>query len=562
MKDIILLQQTADTVTLYANCVKKGYTTICYFQDPESICTIQSEDPVITLRDLDSGDYYIYAENKEQHETGHTSFTVSALPKKTLFQNIALSNHVTIDNTILASLSAENYILDLYKKLIQENTVTEEALLAFIEFYNAQQETLNTNDPEFIIENQTITVRTKIPYRFIPYVYHIDTDSWQILREQADNNTEVFSFYGKPALLYRICVLSDFSVVRDYFLYQPSETLSETILERQIQTKKNRAEKLAEQILQINLEEIADDENGQKTVASLLQFAPDHVIFRKPEINIEDMELSCHIPDYSCIELLDKPIFLCILELEETFAKVFRPHRYKINEQDFIIPPFFLSMNPDTEYVLYLSDESGKILTEPILISLNPEYPTELYTVSYYRTIYDTYIRKLNSVFKEYGKEQWNQVAKLLEQYLLQNDYRFSIPEFLCKQLIRLNPDRERIDRMLELVILCQLRYYANIDQSFISHQVYSKEFKSHVFPEAEHPYIVRTIRFNDGEITYDYFLTGEESLSIRMDKDAYLLLQCIDPDTWTVSAPAFYNNRVRSGAPYFYFPKLEVEVI
>ena len=562
MKDIILLQQTADTVTLYANCIKKGYATICYFQDPESIYTIQSEDPVITLHDLDSGDYYIYAKNKEQHEIGHTSFTVSALSKKTLFQNIALNNHITIDNAILASLSAENYIPDLYKKLIQENTVTEEALLTFIEFYNAQQETLNTNDPEFIIENQTITVRTKIPYRFIPYVYHIDTDSWQILREQVDNNTEVFSFYGKPALLYRICVLSDFSVVRDYFLYQPSETLSETILERQIQAKKNRAEKLAEQILQINLEEIADDENGQKTVASLLQFAPDHVIFRKPEINIEDMELSCHVPDYSCIELLDKPIFLCVLELEETFAKVFRPHRYKIDEQDFIVPPSFLSMNPDTEYVLYLSDESGKILTEPILISVNPEYPTELYTVSYYRTVYDTYVRKLNSVFKEYGKEQWNQIAKLLEQYLLQNDYEFSISEFLCKQLIRLNPDRERIDRMLELIILCQLRYYTNIDQSFISHQVYSKEFKSHVFPEAERPYIVRATRFNDGEITYDYFLTGEESLSIRMDKDAYLLLQCIDPDTWTVSAPAFYNNRVRFGAPYFYFPKLEVEVI
>ena len=193
---------------------------------------------------------------------------------------------------------------------------------------------------------------------------------------------------------------------------------------------------------------------------------------------------------------------------------------------------------------------------------MNPDFAADTYTDAYLRTVYDTYVRKLNSVFKEYDRNSWNTISQLLEQYLLIREEEERPYSFLLKRILRLDKNRYRIDKLIEIVILCQLRHYAPVDPNFLSHQVYSKEFRSHVFPESDRPYIVRAEHINGDTVTREYFLTGDESLSIRMDKDDFLLLQCIDPETWSVSSPAFYNNRIKTGAPYFYFPKLEVEVI
>ena len=564
MNEIILLQQIEDTVSLYANCVKKGYRTLHYLMEQGEVHTLQVTRPEIIIRNLLPGDYYMYAENEKGQETGHLSFTVSGLKKETVFQNILTC--VGLQEEINYSLlTSEDYIIPMYR-LYKNGKVTEEALQAFTSFYNARQEELNTTSlPEFILRQYgsiQIQGQFHIPYRFVPYKYDFTTDTWKLLKEQSVFNEENYTFTGKPLEMYQILVLSDFSLVRRYFHYQASETASETILERRIQTKRLKTEQTTELITQLNLETIADDTIGQETVVTMQHIASDHYIFAAPEVEIDETVISVNIPDYAGIKLCERDMYLAALELTEVFAEKPVPHKYKIGAATFQVKASDLLLNSDTEYLFYITDNKNALISDFTLISLNPDFAADTYTDAYLRTVYDTYIRKLNSVFKEYDRNSWNTISQLLEQYLLIREKEERPYSFLLKRILRLDENRYRIDKLIEIVILCQLRHYASVDSNFLSHQVYSKEFRSHVFPESDRPYIVRAEHINGDTVTREYFLTGDESLSIRMDKDDFLLLQCIDPETWSVSSPAFYNNRIKTGAPYFYFPKLEVEVI
>lgn len=564
MNEIILLQQVEDTVSLYANCVKNGYHKLHYLMEQGELHAIEITRPEIILRDLLPGDYYMYAENEEGQETGHLSFTVSGLKKETVFQNVLTCTGLEADINF-SSLAPEDYVTPLYHRY-KDGTVTEEIVQAFVSFYNACQEELNTTSlPEFMLrqyDSIQIQGQFHIPYRFVPYKYDFTTDTWKLLKEQSVFNEENYTFTGKPREMYQILVLSDFSLVRRYFHYQPSETASETILARRIQTARLKTERTAELVSQVNLESIADDRTGQETVVAMQHMVSDHIVFSAPEIETDGIVLSVTIPDYAGIRLCERDLYLAALELTEAFAETPKPHRYKIADGSFQIKASDLLLNSDTEYLFYVTDETGTLLSDCTLISLNPDFAADVYTDAYLRTVYDTYVRKLNSVFKEYDRNQWNLISQLLEQYLLIREGTELPYPFLLKRVLKLDENRYRIDRLIEIIILCQLRHYHSVDPDFLSHQVYSKEFKSHVFPERNRPYIVRADHINGDTVMTEYFLAGKESLSIRMDKDDFLLLQCIDPETWSISAPAFYNNRIKAGAPYFYFPKLEVEVI
>ena len=65
MNEIILLQQIEDTVSLYANCVKKGYRTLHYLMEQGEVHTLQVTRPEIIIHNLLPGDYYMYAENEK-----------------------------------------------------------------------------------------------------------------------------------------------------------------------------------------------------------------------------------------------------------------------------------------------------------------------------------------------------------------------------------------------------------------------------------------------------------------------------------------------------------------
>ena len=561
MNEIVILQQIADTITLYSNCFKRGYKTIQYFTDQANIYTVAMKDPTIIISGLMPGTYYFYAENDNGNDTGHFSVDISGLSKDTIFSNILLNRQIEIPDNILASLSIHNYLLELYQQLLQ-NKISEEAFLAFVEFYNAQQEELNTNVPEFSIQDQTISSQTELSYRFIPFLYDSISKTWSQSRTDFKEDTDQFVITGKPCSLHQILVLSDFKVVRKYYIYLPSENVSTAILEGRIQTRQNKSDLITKQIVQLNLQDIVNDLTGQNVVASLLYYKPTCTIFHQPDIVLENTNITCHISDFPCIQLIDRPLYLAMLELNEVFAEHPHPHRHPIISESFAFRTGSLLLNSDTEYVCYITDETDAVLSDVTLISLNPNFPSDIYTTAYRRVVYDEYVRKLNSIFKAYAKDKWDTAALSLEQYLFYQDTNDRLYEFLWKQLLRLNPDREPIEKLIGLVELCQLQYYDNIDQTFIPKQVYSKEFHDHVFPEWNALYIVRAIHFNGNDITYTYHLAGDESFNIKMNKDDYLLLQCIDPKSWKMSSAALYNNRIKSGTPYIYFPKLEVEVI
>ena len=553
MNEIIFLSQVGSSLKLYANCVKNGYNKLHYFTDPETENEIILSGPEAVIQNLTAGEWFFYAENEQNETIGHTSIIISQLLSQTIFQNVLTCANIS-DVELPENLNTEDYVTQLY-----DLNVSEETILAFVNFYNLRQEEINTaTEPEFYIRQNQINSNIGISYTFVPY--EKDGDKWKRLNDSIVYDSEKFIFYGKPRRMYQIFVLSDFSVVRKYFIYEPSKTLSETKYERRISALQNWKEKTTELLENIALEELENDAYGRQIIASMVSLRNRRAIFKKPVVELDDNTLLVTISDYPCIALTDKNVYLAAIETEEACAESFRPHKYKIIEEQNKIPLSSLLINSDTDYLFYLTDDTGTILSDIFMFSTDSKINDETYNKVYNKIVFDDFKRKLYNVSQEYGKKEWESVSLLLDQYLF-TDNSVNLTEFLLQQLIRQDENRVRIDFLIQLVLLCKLRYYDNINQDFIKQQVFSQEFKSHVLPENS-PYIIKITRLNGDTISYNYLSAGKESTSIRMDKDDFIFLQCIDPSSWNVSSIAFYNNRVKSGRPYFYFPKLEVEVI
>lgn len=553
MNEIIFLSQVGSSLKLYANCVKNGYNKLHYFTDPEEENEITLSGPEAVIQNLTAGEWFFYAENEQNETIGHTSIVISQLLPQTIFQNVLTCAGIS-DVELPENLNTEDYVTQLY-----DLNVDEETILAFVNFYNLRQEEINTaTEPEFYIRQNQINSNTRVSYTFVPY--EKDGDKWRRLNDSIVYDSEKFIFYGKPRRMYQISVLSDFSVVRKYFIYEPSKTLSEAKYERRISALQNWQEKTTELLGNIALEELENDTYGRQIIASMVSLRDRRAIFKKPVVELDDNTLMVTISDYPCIALTDKNVYLAAIETEEACAESFSPHKYKIIEEQNKIPLSSLLINSDTDYLFYLTDDTGTILSDIFMFSTDSEINDETYNKVYNKIVFDDFKRKLYNVFQEYGRKEWEPVSLLLDQYLF-TDNSINLTEFLLQQLTRQDENRVRIDFLIQLVLLCKLRYYDNINQDFIKQQVFSQEFKNHIFPENS-PYIIKITRLNGDTISYNYLSAGKESTSIRMDKDDFIFLQCIDPSSWNVSSIAFYNNRVKSGRPYFYFPKLEVEVI
>lgn len=568
MNEITVLNQVGSDLSLYVNGIKNGFTSLKYFSDPDHIAEISLQKPEIILHDLVPGEYSFYLEDKEENQAGYKTIQISNLEKDTIFQNILTCAGLTDPFYVetVSKLDTTSYIEQLYTKAKKDSSHQEEydALLkAFVTFYNLRQEEMNLFvEPEFTITDSELVSKNSGKFTFIPYTYDIEKEKWILLPEQIEYNTDFYSIDGKPRIMYLIAVLSDFSVIRKYFVYRPSKTLSETILARRIKTKQLEIETIGELTANIDLTNFAEDTYGQKIVAALLRFQNTRPIFKKPVIILEQNKIHVTVPDFKCISLLNKPIYLAALELKEVYAEKHIAHRCLIAYENFSFNPSELLLNSDTEYIFYLTDDTGKVLSNLALLSLDDTQILDTYISSYQNVVFDDYSRKLYNIFREYNKRDWETVSLSLSIYKLINNPEDTLYEYMLKQLLKLDEQRERIDYLIQLITLCQLTYYTDIDQTLIQHQVYSKDFKSHVFPEREDPYIIKVTRIYDTDIRYEYILAGAESTSVRIDQGDYILLQCIDPSSWTMSSIAFYNNKIKNGRPYFYFPKLEVEVI
>ena len=548
MNEITILNQVGSDLSLYINGIKNGFTDLKYFSDPDHIAEISLQKPEITLHDLVPGEYSFYLEDKEENQAGYKTIQISNLEKDTVFQNILTCAGLTDPFYVetVSKLDTTSYIEQLYTKAKKDSSHQEEydALLkAFVTFYNLRQEEMNLFvEPEFTITDSELVSKNGGKFTFIPYTYDIEKEKWILLPEQIEYNTDFYSIDGKQRIMYLIAVLSDFSVIRKYFIYRPSKTLSETILARRIKTKQLEIETIGELTANIDLTNLTEDTDGQKIVAALLHFQNTRPIFKKPVIILEQNKIHVTVPDFKCISLLSKPIYLAALELKEVYAEKHIAHRYLITYENFSFNPSELLLNSDTEYIFYLTDDTGKVLSNLALLSLDDTQILDTYISSYQNVVFDDYSRKLYNIFREYNKRDWETVSLSLSIYKLINNPEDTLYEYMLKQLLKLDEQRERIDYLIQLITLCQLTYYTDIDQTLIQHQVYSKDFKSHVFPEREDPYIIKVTRIYDTDIQYEYILAGAESTSVRIDQGDYI--------------------KIKNGRPYFYFPKLEVEVI
>jgi len=562
----IILYQIEDTVSFYFNSYKLGYHTLVLFNVMYGKKEIILTKPNMILSGLPAGHYYFYCKNDEGKESGDIQVDINLSTQKEYLDNILIANdiHKSPYTDIIHSLDNESYIVDLYKlyKNAESNKEQYETLLTIlVNDYNARQEKLNLFVHPLFTFNKNKNIITSfynLPYTFYVYRYNQLTDQWILEQNLNKYETNIFELSGKSSELYRISVLSDFYLIREYYLYEPSKTLSETILERQILSNKIIHEK-TEELLKSETN-INNDLDQYKLAAAILDFDITKPILRRPIVEIEsDTVVEITIPDYELVITSGKPIYLTSLATTEILSGS-QPYKVQVTAGQMKMSPTDFILNSDMEYIFYLTDEQNKKLSQVTLISFNEEYPIEEYANTYRKIQLDRYQRKLYKVFQQYSPQNWNTIALILDKYFLGSEKNISFSEFVIQQLTCLDPNQYDIGFMIQLVLLCDLQHFTDIDVNFVKKQVYAVPYKMHIFPRSDTNYVICSVRISNDEILYQYYRSGNDGTEIRIDQGDIVILQAIDLTTWKKSSIAFYNNKY-PGTPYFYFPELEVEV-
>ena len=565
---ITVLNQIADTVTLYVNCFKNGYTRLCYFYNPASIVTINLTEPRITIDGLTEKKYYFYCLNNQDEEVGHITVPVATASYATFWQNMLSYTDIEEDTNILLNLKEPEYVLDLYKAAVKSEDgieAYEELLSSCTSFYNSRQESLNTMSiPDFILKDETVISFSGQRYYFIPYVYNLTEDKWEIVPGQERNRTETYTFNGKPSLMYRILVLSDISLVREYFYYCPSKTLSETILERRISTKQQLMKRTAEMMVQFDITELSEDEYGQEVVCALQEMKPEYPILAMPQLTYDEENglFYGYFPNYNILPFVDYNIYIAALEIDQVYNQNKVPHKILAAGKNFILNPSAVRMNYGEDYIFYLCDKDNHILSMPCIYRYGTETDTELYFTISRKLDLDLYRRRLFNIFKEYDKKDWNTISLILDKYIASEENLYQpMTDYAIEEISRLDTIHFQIDYLIQLVLLNQIKYYLPTDQTFIHEQVYAEEYNKHVFPEAEEPYIIRCGRLDKNVLSWEFIAAGDTSKEIRIDKNKLICLQALNKDMTKTSPYALYHNIYSGSTRYFYYPNLEVTV-
>ncbi len=434
----------------------------------------------------------------------------------------------------------------------------------FTQQYNARQEQLNLFvTPMFTFSNTEkyiISATDYISYDF--HVYKLDTkyNQWIIQPALCQYNTDSFQLCGDAASLYKIVILKDGELIRQFYYYEFSAEVKENIIQDSIKAALEAKEQIHE--LFEDDEEINNSKDEQYAVASMFQMDVTRPIFRPLKIVPgNNRMINCTIPDYDVIKESQRTVYLAALELSEAWSYQKIPHKIKITAPTMNCGGLEFLPNTDTEYLFYIIDDAGTQLCHPTLVSFDEEYPSDTYAETYLRIWHDRYLRKLYTVFQEYGKNQWNIVSSIADKYFISQIEYVPIRDYIIGQVVNLDVDKSSITRIIQLLLLCDLQYFMNIDQTFMRQQVYAEPYKMHVFPQSSSTYLIRIMRINKDQITYQTIRSGYGATEVQMYKDDYTIFQCIDPLSWKLSSIAFYNNTDASTASYFYFPKLEVEV-
>jgi len=568
MNDIIVLRQIADQATLYCNCVKKGYTELCYFQDPDQIVRVLLERPEVTVRNLTAGAASFYCENATGDQTGHIVIEISGVDRQTFYNNILYCNGLDPESyrTILQQLTEDDPVLQLYRLCRAEKKEPEpyETLLElFTEIYDVRQEYLNTaGDPDFIFREKTIASAYDVPYDFLPYRFDPGKNTWILSREQIVRNQPVFTFSGKPLEMYRILVLSEFQTVREYYIFPPSETRTGAILERKISVRKNLTEKTVGLMARMNLEEIAEDETGQEIVAALQEINPDHPLLQIPQVeyNENDNRFHAQVPDYDLVSQSDRTIYLAALEIDQAFSKTHVPHKILVTGETVVFRPTDYLFNQEEDYLFYLCDETGSVLSRASVAPFRTGHDTGQYFRISRKIDLETYRRRLYILFRDYSRENWDIISSLLDKFILNETSLYqSFTDFLLTEVLTL--PQAPTDLLVRLILWEQQQRYLPTDRSFLKEQVYAEGYHKHLFPESKEPYIICRTRLQDGQWVRDHILAGETATELFIDQEKFVYFYGISCNLSRTSAFVMYHNIHSGPTRYFYFPGLEVTV-
>ena len=180
-QDILILNQIENTIQLYIDCFKRGYTTLHYFYNPAQETIVELTEPKITIKELESERYYFYCTNENEESTGDINVEISGLTINEALNNVANCSGLNDDvyKDIIDTIEDKNFILDVFNKMTDDNKEEyEKLLLALTLFYNMRQEELNLFvNPIFNFDlSKIVRVKSEFSFDDISYVTIVRKD--------------------------------------------------------------------------------------------------------------------------------------------------------------------------------------------------------------------------------------------------------------------------------------------------------------------------------------------------------------------------------------------------
>lgn len=564
--DIVAIKQFKDSIELYFNSYDFHPGILLYWPatHPDNTKSIKIDGYKLKITDLIVGEYIFQIKYDNGEMSAPIRINIYGTDNKSRLDEDLLGlmarfndNINLVEDVYLAYFSNTNENLtEFYKKLLNK----------LVELFNTANQEMNSYDYMNIrlLNNHVLNILLD------DYAYFEADGFIDIYKMTIDKNGKHWKFissdkiskkaYNKklePNSFYKIEIINDDCLIRSFYHFSPEESEME---EKFLSILNNKQELESTEYVTIDLFNSSfsfANEKDQEIILKLYNFYKNSkCVLKSPIIEYKNGQINITNIDYyekinNCI---DKDIKFVLKEYDHDIDEYLIIYNDKIKN-------FKVNLNYDVDYYCYITDNNGIILSRPCYFSLN-DYSEDLNKL-FRNILLDQYIDRIYSIISNNKSKFWSQIRSILDRYRL-FDSSDDAWEYLAKQLLReINSEKEPLDYLIYLINFCNLKYYDYIDRNYCNNRLYKVNYNSHIIPVGNHYIEISRYDINNGTINTEYIRQSEINTidEIRVKGCDYMIIRCIDKDSFKTSDFAMYNNTNNGSRTYYNGLKVETYV-
>ena len=564
--DIVAIKQFKDSIELYFNSYDYHSGILLYWPatHQNNTKTVKIDDYKIKLTGLVVGEYIFQAKYDNGEESAPIRINIYGTDNKSKLDEDLLSLMTRFNDNI-------DLIEDVYSAYVANTNINltefyRKLLNKLVSLFNSANQEMNSYDYMNIrlIDNHVLNIL------FDDYAYFEAEGLVNIYKMKIDKKGKHWKLFSSdkisqktyskkldPDSFYKIEIINDDCLIRSFYHFSSK---NEEMDERFSLIMNEKQELEASEYVTIDLFNSSfsfTDEKEQDIILKLYNFyKKSKCVLNRPIVEYTNGQINIVNEDYfneinNCI---DRNLKFVLKEYDHDIEEYLTIYNDKIKS-------FKVNLSYDTDYYFYVTDNNGTLISKPGYLNIddNGEELNKLFR----NILLDQYIERIYSMIGNSKKEFWGQVRSILDRYRL-FDSHDNVWEYLSEQLlIEMNPERNPLDYLIYLINLCNLKHYDNIDREYCKNRLYKFNYNLHVIPVGNHFIKIDRYNIENGTINTEYIRQSEISAidEIRVNDCDYMIIRCIDKDSFKTSDFVMYNNTGSGSRTYHNGLKVETHV-